>query len=221
MASTKMAFPEIPEDVIMVDAEPAANDNQIDLLFQGEEKDESVAEYDEVGSLFRGDVDEEEEEAEVEEEETILEPKVPFKYRANPFLTSKDKKFLDMENYFFSLLGSPELTIDDILKGTFDSHEIMLITPEPDSREITRLQRGHAREYYKNLETRFKGHPQTLAFKLACLYFGYPVEPIRTGTMSPPGPGFLEESEDEEQKATPTVNPLKFLEDHEKKMIGK
>ncbi|KAI0906045.1 hypothetical protein F4823DRAFT_566138 [Ustulina deusta] len=153
-------------------------------------------------------------ENEDEDEDTMtLQPKIPFKERADPFISVKDKKFLRIENYFFSLLRTPGLSIDGILEGTFDAHEIALITPQLGPPDIVRWQMRNARRFHENLETRFKGHTNTVAFKLACLYFGLPVEPLRMEMMSflsPPDPDPLE------KEAVPNPNPLGFLDVYSK-----
>ncbi|KAI0506669.1 hypothetical protein F5B22DRAFT_660065 [Xylaria bambusicola] len=148
------------------------------------------------------------------EDEAIitLQPKIPFSQRANALIQPGDKQFQKIENYFFSLLSNPEMSVDGILEGTFDDHEIMLITPQSEPLDVVRFQLRNAQRYYENLETRFKGHTETLAFKMTCLYFGLPVAPMRSGTslfsMSP-DPSTLETS------AASKPNPLQFLEKHD------
>ncbi|KAJ8111994.1 hypothetical protein ONZ43_g5493 [Nemania bipapillata] len=150
---------------------------------------------------------------EKEEEYTSLQPKVPFKQRVNPFVGPKDDDFLRIEKYFFALLRSPGLTIEGILEGTFDAHEISLITPQSGPLDVVSWQRRNARRYYENLETRFKGHPDTLAFKMACLYFGLPVEPLRKGTMPFDLPLDLDRLDT--AKDAPPVDSLGFLRKYE------
>ncbi|KAI0430104.1 hypothetical protein F5Y09DRAFT_356292 [Xylaria sp. FL1042] len=142
---------------------------------------------------------------------TILQPKTPFKERADALISFKHEKFQKVENYFSSLLSTSGLPIDSIIEGTFDDHEITLITPHAGPPDIVRWQMRNAQRYHENLETKFKGHTDTLAFKLACLYFGLPVEPLRSGTtsfLSLPDPGPLE------KEVAPKPNPLKFLEQY-------
>ncbi|KAI0975198.1 hypothetical protein F4678DRAFT_484910 [Xylaria arbuscula] len=140
---------------------------------------------------------------------TSLQPKIPFQERVDAFISLKDEKFLKMETYFFSLLRAPGMSVDDILEGTFDDHEVTLITPQPGPPDVVRWQMRNAKRYHENLETRFKGHTDTLAFKMACLYFGLPVEPLRSGTTS-----FLLSPDPEplETKVGSSPNPLNFLE---------
>ncbi|KAI0400098.1 hypothetical protein F4802DRAFT_620316 [Xylaria palmicola] len=140
----------------------------------------------------------------------VIQSKIPFKERVNPFVGPKDQEFLRIENYFFSLLRSSGISIDDILEGTFDAHEIFLVTPQSGPPDIVDWQRRNAHRYYENLQTRFKGHPDTLAFKMACLYFGLPVEPLRTGTMAFPLPPDSDSLDVRE--AGPSSDPLNFLE---------
>ncbi|KAJ3554238.1 hypothetical protein NPX13_g10669 [Xylaria arbuscula] len=149
------------------------------------------------------------EQADGTEEVTTLQPKLPFSQRANAFVSLGDYEFQKIENYFFSLLSKSGLSIDEILEGTFDDHEVMLITPQEGPPDVVRFQMRNAYRYRENLETRFKGHTETLAFKMACLYFGLPVEPLRAGTMpfdSSPGPDL------QETDVTLKSNPLQFLE---------
>ncbi|KAI0450582.1 hypothetical protein F5B21DRAFT_490595 [Xylaria acuta] len=148
-------------------------------------------------------------EGEDEEEHSTIRPKIPFTKRLNPFVRPKDEKWQEIENYFFSLLRTPGVSIDDILEGTFDDHEITLITPQSGPPDLVEWQRRNARRYYDNLETRFKGATDTLAFKLTCLYFGHQVEPLRMGTMPfllPPDPDPLDAN-----KAAVKADPLAFL----------
>ncbi|TGJ87536.1 hypothetical protein E0Z10_g1229 [Xylaria hypoxylon] len=167
--------------------------------------DELVTDSDEMGFGFSEEEDE-------RENITTLQPKLSFKDRANAFVGPKDETFLKIENYFFGLLNTPKLSINDILEGTFDNHEIGLITPQSGPPDIVRFQLRNTQRYRENLETRFNGHAETLAFKMACLYFGFPVEPIRTGTMSfpsAPDPDPLEE------KVVRNPDPLQFLEKYD------
>ncbi|KAI2638414.1 hypothetical protein GGS21DRAFT_437924 [Xylaria nigripes] len=140
-----------------------------------------------------------------------LQPKVPFHIRADPFVNSNDDRFIKMENYFFSLLRTPGLTIDHILEATFDDHEITLITPQPGPSDVIDWQRRNSRSYHENLETRFKGRTNTLSFKMACLYFGFPVEPLRVGPMSLLFPA---ERNVLQRQASPPIDPLDFLRQH-------
>jgi hypothetical protein len=147
------------------------------------------------------------------DQHAVLRPRRPFKERVNPFVGPKDESFLEIEHYFFSLLRSPNLTINDIIEANFDDHEVTLITPQSGPPDVVRWQNRNARRYHENLETRFKGHTATLPFKLACLYFGLPVEPLRTETMPSPLP--LGQQPLDEDEVAPDVDPLKFLETYE------
>ncbi|KAI0440810.1 hypothetical protein F4803DRAFT_563528 [Xylaria telfairii] len=150
---------------------------------------------------------------EEEEEYGTIRPKIPFKQRCDPLVRPNHEKFQKIENYFFSLLRAPGITVDDILQGTFDDHEITLITPQSGPPDIVEWQRRNARRYYENLETRLKGGNDTLAFKMTCLYFGFPVEPLRMGTMPfllPPDPDPLDA-----KKATLKADPLAFLDKYD------
>ncbi|KAI1810800.1 hypothetical protein GGS20DRAFT_565876 [Poronia punctata] len=146
-----------------------------------------------------------------------MRPKIPFSKRVNPFLDSKDQEFLDMEAYFFSLLRSSESSVREILEAHFDDHEIDIITPGPPW--TAKWQFDNASRYYKNLEEgRFKGHTASLPFKMACLYFGFPVEPIRSEALSAPFPTDLGLFEREE--ISPVGNPLSFLENPKEVVLG-
>ncbi|KAI1424943.1 hypothetical protein F5Y12DRAFT_796630 [Xylaria sp. FL1777] len=183
-----MAFSgEIAVDEVMADDELVANSDEMSFGFS-EQEDEN-------------------------EDITSLQPKVPFKERVDAFITLEDKKFQKIENYFFSLLRAPGLSINHILNGTFDDHEITLITPQSGPPDVVRWQMRNAQRYHENLETRFKGHTDTMAFKMACLYFGFPVEPLRQGTtqfLLSPDPDPLERND------MPNPNPFKFLDVYNK-----
>ncbi|KAI0546992.1 hypothetical protein F4679DRAFT_377137 [Xylaria curta] len=143
------------------------------------------------------------------EQNTKIRPKLTFKQRLAPLVRHDDEKFQKIESYFFSLLQTPGVSIDDILQGTFDDHEITLITPQSGPPDLVDWQRRNAYHYFENLETRFKGATDTLAFKLACLYFGFPVEPLRMGTL----PFLLPPDSEPLDAKTPAFNadPLGFL----------
>ncbi|RWA03098.1 hypothetical protein EKO27_g12007, partial [Xylaria grammica] len=179
-----------------------ANIGPLNMGFVEEIDADEVMADDGVGFAFSEDEDE-------EQNVTTLQPKIPFRERLNTFVGPKDEKFLKIENYFFGLLNTPKLSINDILEGTFDDHEIALITPQSGPPDIVGFQLRNAQRYRKNLETRFKGHAETLAFKMACLYFGLPVEPLRAELMPPGVPADLEPID---EGAVRNRDPLKFLE---------
>jgi len=141
-----------------------------------------------------------------EEERPVMWPKIPFSDRINPMLSAKDKQLENIEDYFAYLLCSPVMTLKEILDGNFDELEIDAIMPGgPDW--ATPWQRSNAKRYYLNLKSRFSGHTPTLAFKLALLYFGFPVEPLRPDELVPYPVklGFGEDIEDEEVEENEVV----------------
>jgi hypothetical protein len=149
-----------------------------------------------------------------EEERPVMRPKIPLGDRVNPMLWAKDKQLEDVEDYFASLLRSPVMTLKEILDGNFDELEIDAIMPGGPE-WATPWQRNNAKRYYLNLKSRFSGHTPTLAFKLALLYFGFPVEPLRPDELIPYPVklGFGEQVEEEEAEEYEATEENDVVED--------
>ncbi|KAI1324656.1 hypothetical protein F5Y16DRAFT_300637 [Xylariaceae sp. FL0255] len=139
-------------------------------------------------------------------------PKKPFAKRANLLVKAADREFIDIQHYFQALLSTPGLSVEDVLEGCFDAHEIALITPATKPPEFVRWQYSNATRYFENLRTQFEGSVSSTHFKMACLYFGLPVEPLHLGgsdVQMPPDLSLMSK-----KKTEPDVDPLKFLEEH-------
>ncbi|KAI1474160.1 hypothetical protein F4774DRAFT_415094 [Daldinia eschscholtzii] len=143
--------------------------------------------------------------------------RVPFKVRANPLVDRNHPDFVRIERYFFTLLRNTNLTIREILENTFEPHEICLVEPVSHPPELVRLQKANSIRYQQILETRFKGHAPTLQLKLALLYFGLPVAPMKPGlsqTLVITDLDFLED------KLEVTADPLGFLDEYAERAYG-
>ncbi|KAI1333921.1 hypothetical protein F5Y15DRAFT_321351 [Xylariaceae sp. FL0016] len=140
--------------------------------------------------------------------------KVPLSERADP-LIGPGKKFNDIQDYFFTLLRTKGVNIDDILDSNFENNEIILIHPATSPQDLVDWQQRNSTQYQQLLDGRFKGSVASLQFKFACLYFGLPVEPMRFG-FNPPAHMPMDIDLDEEGNnnlPAPQEDPLEFLDD--------
>ncbi|KAI0179073.1 hypothetical protein GGR52DRAFT_288477 [Hypoxylon sp. FL1284] len=143
--------------------------------------------------------------------------KKPFALRANPLIDVNHPDFLRMEQYFLNLLRNTRFTILEILENTFDSHEIQLFEPVASPPELARLQRDNTLRFQRLLRTRFQGRISTLQLKMAFLYFGLPVAPMKPGGYQVPGPVDLDFGED---ATVFRFDPLEFLDDYTERSYG-
>ncbi|KAI1463253.1 uncharacterized protein F4812DRAFT_255262 [Daldinia caldariorum] len=146
-----------------------------------------------------------------------LTERVSFAARANPLVTRDHPNFMRIERYFFTLLRNTNLTIQEILQNTFEPHEICLIEPVSHPPELVRLQKRNSLRYQQILETRFQGHAPTLQLKLALLYFGLPVAPMKPGMSQELVITDLDFLED---KLEISVDPLGFLDEYAERSYG-
>ncbi|OTA57387.1 hypothetical protein K449DRAFT_135379 [Hypoxylon sp. EC38] len=143
--------------------------------------------------------------------------KEPFGVRANPLVHEEDPKFLAIESYFKELLNNSMLTIDQIIYGTFEAHEILLLEPTTFPPELVQLQRDNTVRYQQILESRFKDRAPSLQLKLAMLYFGLPVAPMKPGVVEVNLPMDVDFAADE---TTLDYDPLRFLDEHTERTYG-
>ncbi|RYP05088.1 hypothetical protein DL764_004049 [Monosporascus ibericus] len=146
-----------------------------------------------------------------------LPPKVPFGERVNPLIKQTDDAFIERERYFERLLQSVYLTIENILEANFNEHEIALFTPASGPPDIVKSQKEHSIRYQRLLDTLFKGKVPSLATKMAILWFGLPVAPMKIGPTQDVTPCDLDFLEDQ---VTETPDPLKFLENFTVRTFG-
>ncbi|KAI1800326.1 hypothetical protein F4811DRAFT_539616 [Daldinia bambusicola] len=146
-----------------------------------------------------------------------LAERVPFAARANPLIDRNHPNFMRVERYFFTLLRNTNLTIQEILQNTFEPHEICLIEPVSHPPELVRLQKRNSIRYQQILETRFRGHAPTLQLKLALLYFGLPVAPMKPGMAQEMVITDLDFLED---KLEIMSDPLGFLDEYAERVYG-
>ncbi|KAI1262766.1 hypothetical protein F5Y18DRAFT_429631 [Xylariaceae sp. FL1019] len=151
--------------------------------------------------------------SEIDVELGPFRPTQPYETRANHFVSADSEDFQDIESYYKSLLNTPKLTIKDVLEGCFNDHEISLITPQTSPPALVRWQYHNALRYRQNLKTRFQDRKSTNEFKMACLYFGLPVEPIHISSEPwEPSPAHMVD-----EMAEPNIDPLKFLQEYDEK----
>ncbi|RYP52347.1 hypothetical protein DL768_002458 [Monosporascus sp. mg162] len=146
-----------------------------------------------------------------------LPPKVPFRKRVNPLIKPTDEAFIERERYFEWLLRSVYLTIEDILEANFNEHEIELFTPASGPPGIVKSQKEHSIRYQRFLDTVFKDKVPSLATKMAILWFGLPVAPMKIGLTQDVTAFDLDFLEDQ---VTETPDPLKFLENFTVRTFG-
>ncbi|RYP13819.1 hypothetical protein DL765_006691 [Monosporascus sp. GIB2] len=146
-----------------------------------------------------------------------LSPKIPFGERVNPLIKPTDEAFIERERYFEWLLRSVYLTIEDILEANFDEHEIALFTPASGPPDIVKSQKDHSIRHQRLLDTVFKGKVPSLATKMAMLWFGLPVAPMKIGLTQDVTPSDLDFLEDQ---VTERPDPLKFLENFTVRTFG-
>lgn len=134
--------------------------------------------------------------------------KTPFAERVNPLIHGEDPEFLRILEYFHTLLRRTTFTINEILENIFEPDEIRLIEPTLRPAELVKRHRDNATRFRRILETRFTGHPSSLHLKMAFLYFGLPIEPMKPGGFEwdvPMGLG---------QDGPVETDPLMFLDNY-------
>lgn len=141
----------------------------------------------------------------------------PFELRANPLVHGDDPDFLAIEDYFDKLLENSTHTIDQIIYNTFEPHEISLLEPATFPPELVQLQRDNIVRYQQILESRFKDRTPSLQLKLAILYFGLPVAPMKPGVAEVVVPMDVDFAADE---TALTHDPLRFLDEHTERTYG-
>lgn len=143
--------------------------------------------------------------------------KKPFAARANPRIDQNSPEFLDMEKYFMQLLRQTQYTIEEILENTFEEYEIKIFQPMSTSPEMNQLQNSNTLRFRNLLQTRFKGRVSTLQLKMAMLYFGLPVAPMKPGAFQMPVPTDLDFGED---GTVFRPDPLQFLDNYTERTYG-
>ncbi|KAI1770292.1 hypothetical protein F4818DRAFT_455801 [Hypoxylon cercidicola] len=143
--------------------------------------------------------------------------KKPFALRVNPLIDQNHRDFLYMEQYFQKLLRETRFTIEEILQNNFEPYEIRLFEPVAGQPELTRLQHDNSVRFLRLLDTRFKGRQSTLQLKMAFLYFGLPVAPMKPGAYQVPMPLDLDFGED---NLMFRADPLQFLDEYTERSYG-
>lgn len=141
---------------------------------------------------------------------------VPLENRAQPDITPSDPKWKEMLSYFNTLMSTPGVTLDDILKDHFTPHELRKFMPTIDE-PFAKWQQEDTELFKRTLETRFKGVLPTLPMKMTMLYFGLPVAPMKFGRNQYVTSGDLD---DPMEDVVMERDPLSFLDDYEERRYG-
>ncbi|KAK8121789.1 hypothetical protein PG984_010459 [Apiospora sp. TS-2023a] len=128
---------------------------------------------------------------------------VPLESRARPDITPSDPKWQEMLAYFNTIMSTPGVTLDSILKDHF--------TP------ARAAQKDDTELFKRTLETRFKGVLPTLPMKMTMLYFGLHVAPMKLGRNQYVTAGDLDEPMED---VAIERDPLAFLDDYEERTYG-
>ncbi|KAL2676568.1 hypothetical protein Neosp_010331 [[Neocosmospora] mangrovei] len=136
--------------------------------------------------------------------------------RVNPMITPQDRDWRRMHHTFTELHKS-DSTLQKILSEHFTYHEARMLLAS-DRVDVKSLQDANTERYNALLQGRFRGVKRDLVSKLTMMYFGLPVEPLK----SP-----LEELVNEfglNEPHVPMYNvqpPLHFLSAHQARNWGK
>lgn len=141
-----------------------------------------------------------------------------------------DAEFVAKEREFAAMLAHPNLTTNMIIDKTFDSFERKMLEPankqsDPTLFEIQQENRARFNEICKT--GRFKGKVILLQTKLAMLWFGLPVEPMKHNPFKSFGinqdeddiEDFMDMEMGEMMEFSP--EPLKCLNAYEDRAYGK
>ncbi|KAK8064443.1 hypothetical protein PG994_007081 [Apiospora phragmitis] len=122
----------------------------------------------------------------------------------------------EMLAYFSTLMSTPGMTLDQILRDHFTPHELRKFMPTIDE-PFAKWQREDTELFKRTLETRFKGVLPTLGMKMTMLYFGLPVAPMKLGGNQYVTTSDLMEPQDE---VVIERDPLDFLDGYKQRCFG-
>ncbi len=146
-----------------------------------------------------------------------------------------DQKFVDKEREFAVQLADPAKTTSSIVSHHFTAFERKLLYPasKKTDPELFQVQQDNRERFDELCAGRFAGKPVLLETKLAMLWFGLPVEPMKL-PRRPIGFGFAfggpeEDYENDDEDLDLMGNgltkyepqPLKFLNYHDNRSYGK
>ncbi|KAK6068277.1 hypothetical protein SCUP234_11222 [Seiridium cupressi] len=143
--------------------------------------------------------------------------KVPFNGRCNCSITSTHPDFVVMEQYFDRQLRNAHQTVNEILEDHFTPYEIELFIPTKKAPTVND-QRRNTEQYQDLLATTFKDKLPTLAFKMAMLYFGLPVAPMKMAPYQGVSESDLAAFDDVDRPFA--LDPLAFLDEYGEDDLG-
>lgn len=135
--------------------------------------------------------------------------KVPFKNRVNLNITPDHPDFIVTERYFDRLFRNPHLTMREILENHFTPVELEYFIPSKDT-VTAEKQKMHTELFKETLSTTFKGKLPTLQCKMAMLYFGLRVAPMKGAPFQGFDSGVVADFDDDDRTIEP--DPLAFLD---------
>lgn len=137
---------------------------------------------------------------------------VPLNERINTDITPEDPDFILMEQYFNTQLRESRQSIRDILQDHFSRFEIEQFTPA-EKDPMAAWQKEQEALCLNLLVTTFKGKLLTLPCKMAMLYFGLPVLPMKMPLKGQElSPVLSDLSHDDKASMH---HPLDFLDDYQ------
>ncbi|KAK9420571.1 putative C2H2-type domain-containing protein [Seiridium unicorne] len=143
--------------------------------------------------------------------------KVPFNVRCNCSITSTHPDFVVMEQYFDRQLRNAHQTVNEILEDHFIPYEIELFVPTKKAPTVND-QRRNTEQYQDLLATTFKDKLPTLACKMAMLYFGLPVAPMKMAPYQGVSESDLAAFDDVDRPFA--LDPLAFLDEYGEDNLG-
>ncbi|ETS73127.1 hypothetical protein PFICI_15072 [Pestalotiopsis fici W106-1] len=142
---------------------------------------------------------------------------VPFSTRLNPRIKPSNADFVVMEQYFDRQLRKADLTISEILNDHFTAPEIEQFIPSQD-KTLAKEQERRTEDFKYLLKTTFAKKAPTLPCKMAMLYFGLPVAPMKMDISQDPWEKYLETLDQCDEEGLP--DPLGYLEKHRQRPLG-
>lgn len=137
--------------------------------------------------------------------------------RVDLTLGPSDPKYQETEKYFAALLEDKDWTIARIKEEHFSLHEAKKFSPTTES-PWAQWQADDTRAFAKLLQTRFKGVKPTLSMKMALLYHGFAVAPLKIGPVQDVTPQDYHHFARRENKII--QDPLEFLEGYNERTWG-
>lgn len=137
--------------------------------------------------------------------------------RIEAMLRPSDAKYKETEKYFAELLQNSDWTIARIVDEHFSPHEAKKFNPTQDE-TWSELQANDTRGFETLLQTTWKGTLPTLSMKMALLYHGFTVAPMKIGHVQDVVPQDYQHLIQRENRVI--QDPLNFLEGYTERTWG-